>query len=98
MSPDAPKPLMEDLASVDDWLRRQMRVEAKSVPFPTIAEAERGERAEKRSAIPAIGETHIFQPFLAVFTTAAVQLISTSDWPGSAATATQVRAGPPFGK
>jgi len=31
-------------------------------------------------------------------TTAATQLISTSEFPGSAATATVVRAGPPFGK
>jgi hypothetical protein len=32
------------------------------------------------------------------FTTTAMQLISTSEFPGSAATATVVRAGPPFGK
>jgi len=32
------------------------------------------------------------------FTTAAIQLISTRDLPGSAATATVVRAGPPLGK
>ena len=30
--------------------------------------------------------------------TAAMQLISTSEFPGSAATATVVRAGPPWGK
>ena len=66
--------------------------------FPDNGGGERGECAQKGSAIPAIAKTHIVQPFLAVFTTAAVQLISTSDWPGSAATATQVRAGPPFGK
>jgi hypothetical protein len=32
------------------------------------------------------------------FTTTAMQLISTSEFPGRAATATVVRAGPPFGK
>src|SRR5437879_5169010 len=53
---------------------------------------------EKCAAFPFFVEHHSYAPFLAAATTAAVQLISTSESPGSAATATVVRAGPPWGK
>jgi hypothetical protein len=42
--------------------------------------------------------TMAYEAFFAARTTAAVQFTSTKDSPGSMETATQVRAGPPFGK
>jgi hypothetical protein len=57
------------------------------------------EATHEGSTRPLQVESHDFSPLRPYFfTTAAMQLISTSDFPGSDATATVVRVGPPFGK
>src|SRR5438874_1270955 len=53
--------------------------------------------ADEGSTVPKISDGHGGIPY-GFRVTAAVQLISTSEFPGRAATATVVRAGPPFGK
>src|SRR6266446_6539369 len=71
-----------------------------SEEFPRTEQCARqcAEATEKRTAFPFFAEDHGYAPFFAAATTAAVQLISTSESPGSAGTATVVRAGPPCGK
>src|SRR3981081_2174490 len=89
--PDGPKPLMGDrgmafAAGAADNLREPTSMAASEL-MPVIK----------------LRRVHFEVMFMDCLlrylrTPAAMQLISTKDWPGNAATATVVRAGPPFGK